>query len=135
MSVHTLVRDVQDVSTDALKSAESNPLIIYLVLGGLALGVISTLLLPNLRQLMNNWRTIAAEKDDAERRLLQEKLDRVLAMQEENRDRQMEHDRVLTIHRQWDLQVMEDPSHARMHPAPPLYPTRLVLERQTGERP
>lgn len=125
-------RFVRDIATDSLQAAESNPLILYLVIGGLAVGVVASLLLPNVRKLMNGWRTIAAEKDDAERRLMQDKLDRVIAMQEENRQRQLEHDRVLLIHRQWDLAVVEDPSYARNHPPPALYPTRLVMDDQDG---
>lgn len=112
------------MTADAVtEQAQSSPVVLYFVIGGLVLGVIAGVLLPQLRKLLDGARRIAADRDDAVLEGLRtdvQSLSRDLAAM---RARQEEHDRVLVTHRAWDQAVMNDPLVATRQSAPPLYPT------------
>lgn len=113
------------------EAAQNNPIILWVLIIGMAVTLISTQIVPKLRQGLDGARRIASDSEEAVRASINSDLNdlksQLADMQQQlnmMRARQQAHDEVLVVHRRWDLAVMTDPEHTLTTPPPPLYPTQ-----------
>lgn len=113
---------ISDATTDVTQAAQSNPVVLYAVIAGLVLVVLASTILPKLRESLASMRRIASDRDDADLAQMRRQIEHLVTTVDDMRRRQAAHDEVLTVHRRWDVSVVNDPEYATRNAPPPLYP-------------